>query len=427
MQRLFSRVFLGFIFLLTTTQVQAVQWQESVLEVGEMEIPVYTAVPEGKAYAQVLWLPSENGLLAEERELAQQFAERGIEVTLLNPYEALFLAPTVSAFEQISVQWITTLIADMAHVDLPIWLIAPNKAGILALKAAEKMQLEQPIRFMGMLLLNPNLYLNTPEPGKKAEFWPQVENANLPISIVQGELTSLRWRLPELQSALEQQGSDVFVQLIPEVRDRFYFRPDALPVEKQIASEFADYLIEAMRWQVPYLQQSRRLNHSSETAESQQTRSLQLKPYQGKQNLPLQLFDTEGRMVDLQAMQGKVVLVNFWASWCPPCVHEMPSMAMLKQSLEGKPFDILAVNLGESKEAIAEFEKTFTLNFPILLDPQGQAVKDWQVFAYPSSYLIDAQGQIRYALFGGTDWMEAHHREKIAELFDDLYKITEHK
>ncbi|CAN8139268.1 exported hypothetical protein [uncultured Thiomicrorhabdus sp.] len=102
MQRLFSRVFLGFIFLLTTTQVQAVQWQESVLEVGEMEIPVYTAVPEGKAYAQVLWLPSENGLLAEERELAQQFAERGIEVTLLNPYEALFLAPTVSAFEQIS-------------------------------------------------------------------------------------------------------------------------------------------------------------------------------------------------------------------------------------------------------------------------------------------------------------------------------------
>ncbi|CAN8139265.1 cytochrome c biogenesis protein CcmG, thiol:disulfide interchange protein DsbE [uncultured Thiomicrorhabdus sp.] len=254
-----------------------------------------------------------------------------------------------------------------------------------------------------------------------------MENANLPISIVQGELTSLRWRLPELQSALEQQGSDVFVQLIPEVRDRFYFRPDALPVEKQIASEFADYLIEAMRWQVPYLQQSRRLNHSSETAESQQTRSLQLKPYQGKQNLPLQLFDTEGRMVDLQAMQGKVVLVNFWASWCPPCVHEMPSMAMLKQSLEGKPFDILAVNLGESKEAIAEFEKTFTLNFPILLDPQGQAVKDWQVFAYPSSYLIDAQGQIRYALFGGTDWMEAHHREKIAELFDDLYKITEHK
>lgn len=413
----------AFIWVFFAGAAQAVEWQETTLEVDEVEIPVYQAMPSGEVRAQVLWVPSENGLLVEERQLAQQLAQKGIAVTLLNPYESLFLAPTPSAFEQISEIWIRRLVAGMMHRDLPIWLIAPNKAGVLALKAVEQMQLDMPTRFVGLVLINPNLYLKTPQPGKQAEFWPQVENANLPVSIVQGELTSLRWRLPALQRSLGKQGSDVFVQLLPEVRDRFYFRPDAMPVENQATAILAEQLIEAMRWQVPYLQQARRLSKASQIAESKQTPSLELQPYQGQQNLPLTLKNTVGERVNLQAMQGKVVLVNFWASWCPPCVHEMPSMAMLKQSLEDKPFEILAVNLGESSQAIAEFQNKFPLNFPVLLDSTGTAVKDWQVFAYPSSYLIDAQGQIRYALFGGTDWMAGHHLEKINQLLDESDKI----
>lgn len=423
--KLFRVLMLCALAWLLAGKAQAVQWQESLLEIGEAEIPVYSVLPDGEARAQVLWLPSENGLLVEERELAEQLAQKGIAVTLLNPYEALFLAPTPSAFEQIPQKWIRLLIAEMEHRDLPIWLIAPNKAGVLALKALETMQLDQPTRFVGLVLINPNLYLNTPEPGKKAEFWPQVENANLPISIVQGELTSLRWRLPEMQHALSEQGSDVFVQLLPEVRDRFYFRPDAMAIEKQAAKQFSGQVIEAMRWQIPYLQQARKLDQLSGEAQVKQTRSLALQPYQGQQNLALKLQNTASETVDLAQLKGKVVLVNFWASWCPPCVHEMPSMAMLKQTLENKPFEILAVNLGESKEAIAEFQDKHPLNFPILLDTGGQAVKDWQVFAYPSSYLIDAQGQIRYALFGGTDWMEKHHLEKINQLLDESDKISE--
>lgn len=417
-------IFLALAWLLVG-KAQAVQWQESLLEVGEAEVPVYRVLPDGEARAQVLWLPSENGLLLEERELAQQLAQKGIAVTLINPYEALFLAPTPSAFEEIPEKWIRLLIAEMEHIDLPIWLIAPNKAGVLALKAIETMQLDQPTRFIGLILVNPNLYLNTPEPGKKAEFWPQVENANLPISIVQGELTSLRWRLPEMQQALSKEGSDVFVQLLPEVRDRFYFRPDAMPVEKQAAQQFSGQLIEAMRWQIPYLQQARKLAQPSAEAQVKQTRSLALQTYHGQQNLLLKLQDTKSEFVDLAQLKGKVVLVNFWASWCPPCVHEMPSMAMLKQTLEGEPFEILAVNLGESKDAITAFQEQHPLNFPILLDTAGQAVKDWQVFAYPSSYLIDAQGQIRYALFGGTDWMEGHHLEKINQLLDESDKMSQ--
>ncbi|BBP46972.1 hypothetical protein THMIRHAS_23450 [Thiosulfatimonas sediminis] len=397
---------------------QAVEWQQSVFAIGEVEIPLHRAQPMSEVRAQILWVPSEYGLLEEERKLAHQLAQKGIAVTLINPYEPLFLAPTPSAFEQIPVDWIGALIADMQHLDLPLWLVAPNKAGVLALKALENRQLDTATRFIGLLLLNPNLYLNTPEPGKPAEFWPQVTNANLPISVVQGELTSLRWRLPELQQGLAQQGSDVFIQLLPAVRDRFYFRPDAVTLEKQMAEGLSARLLEAMRWQLPYLAQARQLRQASVVAQPKAQRSLQLQAYQGKQNLPLALQTLTGERIDLEAQLGKVVLLNFWASWCPPCVHEMPSMAMLKQSLQGKPFEILAVNLGESPQAIAEFAKQHPLNFPILLDPHGEAVKDWQVFAYPSSYLIDAHGQVRYALFGATDWMAEHHLKRIEQLLD---------
>nr|WP_218644594.1 TlpA disulfide reductase family protein [Thiomicrorhabdus cannonii] len=144
-------------------------------------------------------------------------------------------------------------------------------------------------------------------------------------------------------------------------------------------------------------------------------RSTELQPYQGPQDRVLQLQDQQGNTVALSDYRGKVVLLNFWASWCPPCVHEMPSMARLKTRLKEAPFEILAVNLAESAAAISAFLQTHPVNFPVLLDPSGSAVKEWQVFAYPSTYLIDKQGQIRYALFGGTQWDAAEHLTLIEE------------
>ncbi|NPA71661.1 MAG: TlpA family protein disulfide reductase, partial [Gammaproteobacteria bacterium] len=82
-------------------------------------------------------------------------------------------------------------------------------------------------------------------------------------------------------------------------------------------------------------------------------------------------------------------------------------------------FEILAVNLGEERAEVVKFLETHPVNFPILMDGEGNAVKIWQVFAYPSTYVIDQQGQIRYALFGGTEWDEGHHLDKIAALLQE--------
>ncbi|QKI90089.1 TlpA disulfide reductase family protein [Thiomicrorhabdus xiamenensis] len=394
---------------------QAAEWQGRLEQIGDAEIPLFELQPKD-AQAQILWLPSEYGVLSQERKIAEQLADKGFSVTMLDPYEALFLSPTPSAFEKIPTDWIRILIERLHDGQKPLWILAPNRAGILALKALEAYQRSEPLSQVGLLLINPNLYLNTPEPGKSADYWPQVSNANLPISVLQAELSPWRWHLLELQETLSLQGSDVFIQLMPELRDRFYFRPDALPREKQAADRLAEQLIDAMHWQLPYLTESRQIHKASAQAQPKATRSIELNVYQGIQNLPLKLVSLQGETVDLQRLKGKVVLLNFWASWCPPCVHEMPSMAALKKQLKNRPFEILAVNLGEDRETVQAFNRQHQLNFPVLLDPEGKAVKDWKVFAYPSSYVIDAEGVIRFALFGGTDWQAEHHLLKLEEL-----------
>lgn len=398
--------------------VQAAEWESRTFTVGEAEIPLFELNPKN-AKAQVLWLPSEYGVLPQERKIAEQLAANALAVTLLDPYEALFLSPTPSAFEEIPSVWIEALIEKLHQEQKPLWIIAPNKAGVLALKALEAYQHQQSRQNMGLVLINPNLYIHTPEPGKSADYWPQVENANLPVSVLQAELSPWRWHLSGLQQKLAEQGSNVFIQLLPKLRDRFYFRPDAMPREVKAAKLLAGQIRQAMRWQIPYLQQTRLLSSLSSEVEVKQTRSLELKPYRGKQGLGFDLLDNRGNSHRLDDYLGKVVLVNFWASWCPPCVHEMPSMAKLKEQLGAEGFEILAVNLGEPKSEIERFSDQHSLNFPLLIDESGGAVKEWKVFAYPSSYIIDKKGKIRYALFGGTDWQEKHHMIKLRELLSE--------
>ncbi|MFP5505583.1 MAG: TlpA family protein disulfide reductase [Gammaproteobacteria bacterium] len=130
----------------------------------------------------------------------------------------------------------------------------------------------------------------------------------------------------------------------------------------------------------------------------------------------LQAQDLAGATKTLADYRGKVVLLNFWASWCPPCLREMPSMERLRVKMAGRPLAVVALDSAETRAEVDAFLAKMQVGFPILLDPDGSNTKRWKVFALPTTFLLDASGRIRYVLTGPTEWDEGEALAKIEAL-----------
>lgn len=133
------------------------------------------------------------------------------------------------------------------------------------------------------------------------------------------------------------------------------------------------------------------------------------------------LFDTDGHEIALEDYRGKVVLINFWATWCPPCIEEMPALQGLKESFAARPFEILAINMAEDQEAIDTFlERTgFSFSFPLILDPGGVIADQYQVSSLPATMLVDRAGRFAFGGVGAREWNSPEVQEEILPLFDD--------
>jgi len=119
---------------------------------------------------------------------------------------------------------------------------------------------------------------------------------------------------------------------------------------------------------------------------------------------PLKLTDLQGKPHDLNDYKGRIVLVQFWATYCGPCRKEMPSMNKMIKKMGATPFKILAVDMGETKAEVIQFVNEVKPEFSILMDESGKSIADWRVFAAPSNFIIGPAGKIRYTLFGGVEW-----------------------
>ncbi len=115
--------------------------------------------------------------------------------------------------------------------------------------------------------------------------------------------------------------------------------------------------------------------------------------------------DINGKEVSLSDHRGKVVLVNVWATWCPPCRQEMPSMQSLYEKFKGENFEILAVSIdSEGREAVAPFMRKMNLTFPALLDP-GETIRSlYGITGVPESFIIDKQGILVEKIIGPINW-----------------------
>ena len=125
-----------------------------------------------------------------------------------------------------------------------------------------------------------------------------------------------------------------------------------------------------------------------------------------------QLEDNNGNQVSLAALRGKVVLVNFWATWCPPCRAEMPSMEKLNNAMAGEDFVMLAINVeANGRLSVAEFLEKSPHTFTILYDEQGVVQQLYGVYKFPESFVITKDGMIDDKVIGAIDWA---HPETIA-------------
>jgi thiol-disulfide isomerase/thioredoxin len=131
-----------------------------------------------------------------------------------------------------------------------------------------------------------------------------------------------------------------------------------------------------------------------------------IKPWKGGATPTLKLRDLQDRPVDLASMKGRVVLINFWATWCEPCRDEMPALERLREKLKGRSFELVTVNFGEGGAAINRFLEKIKVSVPVLLDPTKDAADAWKVRGLPMTFLVDATGTARYWSFGEQDWSE---------------------
>jgi thiol-disulfide isomerase/thioredoxin len=364
----------------------------------------------GAADALVLWLPSGFGKFAGEAQVAERLAALGVEVWQAELLEARFLSPVESSLDKVPSDDVVQLIEHARRGGKRVYLLASARGGTIALRGAKAWQAKHPKdkNLGGVLLLHPNLFLGPPEPGKEAEYHPVAAQTHLPVYILQPEQSPWRWRLEATQVELEKGGSKVFTRVLTDVRDRFYFRPDATRVEEDVAQRLAGMLRDSIQTlsSVKLAEAPAARASKAPAAKSGGPTEHKLRPYKGNPvPPPLRLTDLDGKVHDLADYQGKVVLVNFWASWCPPCVKEMPSMQRLKEKMAGKPFAILAVNMAEPEHEVRGFLATrVKVDFPILMDRDGAALKAWKVFVFPTSFVVGRDGDIRYGLYGEYEW-----------------------
>ena len=118
---------------------------------------------------------------------------------------------------------------------------------------------------------------------------------------------------------------------------------------------------------------------------------------------PIDLYTPSGDPFTLASLLGKVVLVNFWATWCEPCVTEMPSLQRVRDQLAPR-FEVLGVNYQEGPARIRAFIDGSGITFPVVRDTDGAVAKAWGARIFPASYLVDRAGRVKHVLIGGADW-----------------------
>ena len=132
----------------------------------------------------------------------------------------------------------------------------------------------------------------------------------------------------------------------------------------------------------------------------------------------INLTTPDGKKISLRDFRGKIVMLNFWASWCVPCREEMPAMEKLYQEFKDKNFVILAVAVKDRKQDAVDFVKELKLTYPVALDPDAKVGQEYGAWGLPATYIIGPKGEGLARGWGPADWYGTGARKLIKDLVD---------
>lgn len=376
----------------------------------------------------LIWVPSKYGIRPGNIPFARAVRDEGIDYWLIDLHES-YLAPTGrDGYAQFEPQHVKELVDHAVRQGWQrVFLGGESRGAGLAMQAARQWQIANPgnTALKGLLFFHPYLIEGQTGIGERATFLPIARASNLPVYIFQPQLNTKYLHSRELIEQLEMGGAPVYFHVLEGIRGGYHVRDiDSLyPREASERALIGQRIRKALHLLAQLPTPERAAAPPSPVAPKAMTvidSDNTLTPISHEQRLPLRLYDQHDALVDLEALEGEVVLVNFWATWCAPCVKEIASLMRLTDHFEGRPFRVLAVNISESKAHVAEFfdMQDITPNFQVLYDVDGNAAKAWRVYAVPSTYLLDRQKVIRYGYRGALKWDKESVVERVQGLLE---------
>lgn len=344
------------------------------------------------------------------------------EVWFIDTPDALFIERERTGMRNNAGDFMLPIMQQVTQVFESVTLITMDVVSVPVLRGLNQWQSQTGQAHLSklsqLILLYPSLYVNTPAAGRERELFPIVEHSALPISVFQPQLGAQANYIDESLMALRRGGSFVQLEKVAAATDGIYKFQDIRPMAK-ICSDMIDRSEKHMR------RLRQKINYrvlpvaKFDTSRSPKSEIVSgLIKLDGTAQMPdIKLHDLQGNAIDVLAEHaGKALLINFWATWCPHCVEEIPSMNRALAQLDQDRFAMISISYKDTAEIMRQFTRKIQVDFPILMDYEGRVSAQWKVFAFPSSFLVDRHGVIRYSINAGAIWDSPDMLEKLREI-----------
>ncbi len=399
-------------FTLCSTGLAKVKYEEIEVQVANQSLSIKKIKPKNTVSNNkdlIIWVAPGYGTDQRGIDMSKRLSELGLETWHVDLAESLFLEKSTATMRKLDGKYLTGLI-EYAHKKTKkrITLLTRSYGAIPVLRAARQWQLKHSenknFYLNGAILYSPELYSRVPALGLKPAFVSITEATNIPIMIFQGSKRGNRWQTKELLAKLEVGGAAVYFRLLKGVTGLFYSGDNKVATLKQI-----DLMPGKILASIKLLSKTKKPKQAAILKQQDnvphKSLDIKLKAYKANPKpRDLDLIDVFGKRHTQNNYKNKVTVVNFWATWCPPCVQEIPSLNNLSQLMVNEKFELISINYGEDKETILSFMEKVNVDFPVLLDPSGKEASEWNVLVFPSTFVIAPDGKIKYGVNAAIHW-----------------------